>query len=104
MSTDLGEEQGLGMMEMALPNFWDATDPLMIEAFIGGYGIPSYDSTTHDDSSAIATSSSALPAGTTSEQNDSPLLRRLHTLVEESSENWTYGIFWQLSHGPSGES
>lgn len=104
MSTGLGEERGLGMMEMALPNFWDATDPLMIEAFIGGYGIPSYDSTTHDDASAIATSSSsALPAGATSEQNDSPLLRRLHTLVEESSEDWTYGIFWQLSLGPSGE-
>lgn len=104
MPTGLGDEQGLGMMEMALPNFWDATDPLMIEAFIGGYGIPSYDSTTHDDASAIATSSSsAPPAGTTSEQNDSPLLRRLHTLVEESSENWTYGIFWQLSLGSSGE-
>lgn len=82
---------------MALPNFWDATDPLMIEAFIGGYGIPSYDST--QDDPAIT----SVQAGGSSEQNDSLLQRRLHTLVEESTENWTYGIFWQLSRAPSGE-
>ena len=93
---EVGPGQGLGggMMEMALPNLWDATDPLMIEAFIGGYGIPSYDA--QDDLASAA--------GQGAEQNDSLLLRRLHTLVEESSENWTYGIFWQLSLSPAGES
>lgn len=84
------------MMEMALPNWWDATDPLMIEAFIGGYGIPSYDA--QDDLGATAAGGQGL------DQSDSVLQRRLHTLVEESSEYWTYGIFWQLSLSPSGES
>jgi len=97
----LGEEQGLGggggMMEMPLPNLWDATDPLMIEAFIGGYGISS--SYEAQDEAALASSSAAGP-----EQSDSLLQRRLHTLVEESTVNWTYSIFWQLSLAPNGES
>lgn len=92
-----GEERGLqggGMMEMTLPNLWDATDPLMIEAFIGGYGIPSYDA--QDDVASAG--------GQGVEQSDPVLQRRLQSLVEESSENWTYGIFWQLSLSPTGES
>lgn len=81
-------------METGPPNLWDATDPLMVEAFIGGYGIPGYE--TQVDLGCTA--------GQDLEQNDSVLQRRLHTLVEESSENWIYGIFWQRSLSPSGES
>ncbi|XP_024370450.1 transcription factor MYC4 [Physcomitrium patens] len=82
------------MMEMGTPNYWDAADPLMVEAFIGGYEIPGYE--TQDDLASTL--------GQDLEQNDSVLQRRLHRLVEESSEDWTYGIFWQLSLSPSGES
>lgn len=79
---------------MGTPNYWDAADPLMVEAFIGGYEIPGYE--TQDDLASTL--------GQDLEQNDSVLQRRLHRLVEESSEDWTYGIFWQLSLSPSGES
>lgn len=90
-----GEEEGLwGMMEMTLPNLWDATDPLMIEAFIGGYGIPSYE----------AQEDLGSGAGQGADQSETVLQRRLHTLVEESAENWTYGIFWQVSLSATGES
>ena len=81
-----GQGEGEGMMEM-----WDATDPFTIEALFGGYGIPSYDAP--DDLASAA-------AGQGAEQSDSVLQRRLHALVEEASENWTYGIFWQLSFSP----
>lgn len=35
--------------------------------------------------------------------NEAALQRRLHNLVEGSSVNWTYGIFWQLSSTGNGE-
>ncbi|CAM6023124.1 unnamed protein product [Sphagnum balticum] len=37
------------------------------------------------------------------EPSETVLLRRLHSMVEESSLNWTYGIFWQLSTSATGE-
>ncbi|KAG0628675.1 hypothetical protein M758_1G045000 [Ceratodon purpureus] len=82
------------MMEAAVPSFWDAGDSAMIEAFMGpAYGIPSYEA--QDD--LASTGDKGL------ELSETVLLRRLHSLVEESSENWTYGIFWQLSTSPTGE-
>lgn len=84
----------LDTMEAGPPNLWDAADPWMVEAFIGGCGSPGYE--TQVDL--------ACTTGQGLEHNDSVLQRRLHTLVEESSDNWIYGIFWQRSLSPSGES
>lgn len=82
------------MMESPVPSFWDVGDSAMIEAFMGpAYGIPSYEA--QDD--LASTGEKGL------ELSETVLLRRLHSLVEESSENWTYGIFWQLSTSPTGE-
>ncbi|CAM6041362.1 unnamed protein product [Sphagnum compactum] len=48
-------------------------------------------------------SSSVPPPPPPPPPNPTVLLRRLHSLVEETSLNWTYGIFWQLSASPTGE-
>lgn len=86
------------MTETQVPSFWDVGDSAMIEAFMGpaAYGIPSFnDAGGHED--LASTGDKGL------ELSETVLLSRLHSLVEESSENWTYGIFWQLSSSPSGE-
>lgn len=70
-------------------SLWDSD---MVEAFMGpGVGIPHFES--HEE---LANTGEA-------ELQETALLRRLHSLVEETSVNWTYGIFWQLSNGPTGE-
>jgi len=90
------------MMETQVPSFWDMGDSAMIEAFMGPatYGIPS---SYNNDSNEGCAQEDPLGNDKGLELSETVLLRRLHSLVEESAENWTYGIFWQLSTSPTGE-
>lgn len=73
---------------------FDSADSAMIEAFMGPVlGFPNFES--HEE---LANRGEA-----GQELNETALLRRLHSLVEETSGNWTYGIFWQLSSNSAGE-
>lgn len=91
------------MMETPVPSFWDMGDSAMIEAFMGPatYGIPS--SFHNNETNGGSAQEEQLGNDKGLELSETLLLRRLHSLVEESPENWTYGIFWQLSTSPTGE-
>ncbi|CAK9859824.1 unnamed protein product [Sphagnum jensenii] len=87
-------------MDAQMQSLWqtaESADHAMIEAFMGtgGFGLPNYSGQGQED---LGTSAAA-----GLELSETVLLRRLHSLVEETSLNWTYGIFWQLSASPTGE-
>jgi transcription factor MYC2 len=81
---------------------WEA-DSAMIEAFMGpepgllpSSAPPGYEGQGQQDD----------PTGTMGESgelSDTVLLQKLHSLVEDTHVNWTYGIFWQLSRSPTEE-
>uniref|UniRef100_A0A7I4A4V8 BHLH domain-containing protein n=1 Tax=Physcomitrium patens TaxID=3218 RepID=A0A7I4A4V8_PHYPA len=79
-------------MEMSqLLNAWEVADSAMIEAFMGtGYNCVEGFEVQDDPDGQL-------------HLNESVLLRRLHSLVEESTVDWTYAIFWQLSALREGE-
>ncbi len=87
-------------MDAQMQSLWqtaESADHAMIEAFMGtgGFGSPNYSSQGQEDLGTGAAAGLEL--------SETVLLRRLHSLVEETSLNWTYGIFWQLSASPTGE-
>ncbi|CAM6017813.1 unnamed protein product [Sphagnum balticum] len=87
-------------MDAQMQSLWqtaESADHAMIEAFMGtgGFGLPNYSSQGQEDLGTGAAAGLEL--------SETVLLRRLHSLVEETSLNWTYGIFWQLSASPTGE-
>ncbi|CAK9195274.1 unnamed protein product [Sphagnum jensenii] len=87
-------------MDAQMQSLWqtaESADHAMIEAFMGtgGFGLPNYSGQGQEDLGTGAAAGLEL--------SETVLLRRLHSLVEETSLNWTYGIFWQLSASPTGE-
>lgn len=84
--------RGRAEMEMSqLLNAWEVADSAMIEAFMGtGYNCVEGFEVQDDPDGQL-------------HLNESVLLRRLHSLVEESTVDWTYAIFWQLSALREGE-
>lgn len=85
------ESEKIGVM-METQFLWEA-DPAMIEAFIPSSAAPGYEGQGQQDD----------PRGTMGEAElgDTVLLQKLRFLVEDTPENWTYGIFWQLSRSPT---
>ncbi|OAE33770.1 hypothetical protein AXG93_4361s1030 [Marchantia polymorpha subsp. ruderalis] len=72
-------------------SLWDE-DNAMIEAFMGSavYSMP-------------CNTQVELPGAERPAYSETALQQKLQLLVESSTVNWTYAIFWQLSNSSSGE-
>jgi transcription factor MYC2 len=87
-------------MHAQMPSLWDdaeSVDHVMIEAFMGTGGLGLTNNYSQPEQEDLGSRGGGV------EPSETVLLRRLHSLVEESSLNWTYGIFWQLSTSDTGE-
>ncbi len=87
-------------MHTQMQSLWDdaeSVDHAMIEAFMGSGGLGLTNNYSHQEQEDLGSCGGGV------ELSETVLLRRLHSLVEESSLNWTYGIFWQLSTSATGE-
>ncbi|CAK9875453.1 unnamed protein product [Sphagnum jensenii] len=83
-----------------MQSLWDdaeSVDHAMIEAFMGSGGLGLTNNYSQQEQEDLGSCGGGV------ELSETVLLRRLHSLVEESSLNWTYGIFWQLSTSATGE-
>ena len=81
----------MGSEAATVSRFWDEEDKATVNSLLGPSAFQ------HLMMSYV--SSEGLVSGI----NDCALQQKLQNLVESSSFNWTYAIFWQLSRSKTGE-
>lgn len=79
---------------------WCNDDNAFIEAFMSS---PTYEDTLWSDADSSACISQQASSMPLAHNQENPLQQRLLSLVETSSEKWTYAIFWQLTDSNDGQ-